>query len=203
MTATLCRTQLDGRARVGETIAIVRQLARDDAELAGLLADDRFAMAGHSYGGKLALWIAAENGDVPVAFAIDPVDGGTERRPGYCAPGTDLTFPRLVEQLPRYTLPPIAMIGAGRAGECAPDGGNSRALYPVLGSDVLHLFLPGAAHQDFVDAAADGSCLACGLCPAGDEDARDVQRLTRGAMVAFFKWRWQGDARYASWLDRK
>jgi predicted dienelactone hydrolase len=201
LTATLCRTQRDGRQRVGETIALVRQLARDDPELRGLLDDDRFAMIGHSYGGKVALWIAADNGDVAIVFALDPVDGGDDRRPGWCGEMTDAAFPRLVEQLQWHAMPPIAMVGAGKAGECAPAAGNSVALYGALRSDVLHLRLPGAGHQDFVDAAADDNCLGCDLCPAGDEAAADVQRFARGSLVAFLKARWQGDMRFASWLS--
>jgi pimeloyl-ACP methyl ester carboxylesterase len=201
--ALTCLTQQSGFDAVTEVLADVRALSHVGGELPGLIdLDAGIATMGHSYGGKLALWRAALDDEVRAVVALDPVDGGDERRAGWCD-SSDEGYPPLASLYDGRPLSPTLMLSAGQAGECAPEEGNAFAISAQLGSPALHLALPRAGHQDFLDAAADDGCVACWLCPASGEDAADVQRLTQAWSVAFVKTVLLGDERYQRYLDRR
>ncbi|MBM4283336.1 MAG: hypothetical protein FJ137_22200 [Deltaproteobacteria bacterium] len=203
VSATFCATQRDGYARARAALHEVRRLSRLPAgrgDLHGLVDERAPAGAvGHSYGGKLALWLATEENGVGAVVALDPVDGGDDRRPGWCPPAPD-GFPQVTARLNDDDLPPALVLMAGRAGECAPASGNGDVLYAALASDAVLLRLPQAAHTDFVDAAGSDDCGACGLCPASGEDGAQVLRLVRGATTSFLRARLLGDDREALWV---
>ena len=205
-----CMTQRDGLERALAAANQVRLLARTPGhELFGVV-DDRQGLAtvGHSYGGKLSLWLAQEH-DVRVdaVVALDPVDGGDDRRPGYCDAASAVDgFPSLAERLPGTPMPPVLVLTAGLSGDCAPANGNGAVLAAAIDDDaddpvdVIELTLPRATHTDFIDDVEDGDCAACGLCPASQEVGADVLRLVRGVTVSFLRHRFLGDGRDAHWL---
>ena len=204
VSATLCTTQRDGYERARAALNEVRLASRRPAERSDLLGlvDERAPVGtvGHSYGGKLALWLAADGNGVGAVVALDPVDGGDDRRPGWCAPAPD-GFPRLAARLPHATVPPTLIVTAGRSGDCAPADGNGDVLFAAIADDAIELRLPDATHTDFVDAAADDDCSVCGLCPASGENGALVLRLVRGATVSFLRHRLLGDPDQARWLS--
>jgi pimeloyl-ACP methyl ester carboxylesterase len=204
LSALGCMTQRDGLQRVTAAANLVRLRARTPGDdLFGVVSDRQgLATVGHSYGGKVSLWLAREH-DVRVdaVVALDPVDGGADNRPGYCSDATvDDGFPRLSERLPGNTMPSVLVFTAGLSGDCAPREGNGAVLAAAIEDDVIQLTLPRATHTDFLDDVADGDCAACGVCPASEERGADVLRLVRGATVSFLRHRFLGDDRDARWL---
>lgn len=199
----LCATQRDGLERVRDAVLEARRRARVPADpLFGLLDDSGpLATVGHSYGGKLSLWLAADS-DVRVdgVVALDPVDGGDERRPGWCGDDDD-GFPAVADLLPTVPMPPTLIVVAGLSGDCAPAAGNGEVLFAALRSETRAslLRLPRATHTDFVDDVFDGACTTCGLCPPSRESGAAVLTLVRGATVSFLRHRLLGDARDARW----
>jgi predicted dienelactone hydrolase len=205
VSATFCATQRSGFLRARAALDEVRRLARlprARSDLHGVV-DERAPVGavGHSFGGKVALWLASEGNGVGAVVALDPVDGGDDRRPAWCGAADD-DFPRIAARLDDDDLPPALLVVAGLSGACAPADGNGDVLFAALRSDAVLLRLPRATHTDFVDAADDENCGVCGLCPRGDEDGGDVLRLTRSAAVSFLRHRLLGDEREADWNTR-
>ncbi len=200
----VCQTQRDGFEHAQRALAEARRRGRvkDDA-LFGLITEGRLATMGHSYGGKLALWLASESAPaVDAAMALDPVDGGDDRRPGYCGDDDD-GFPQLLAALPTTTMPPTLIVMAGLSGDCAPAEGNGDVLFAALPSSTRAtlLRLPRATHTDFIDDVADGECAACGLCPPSQESGAAVLRLVRATAVSFLRYRLLDDDRDARWVE--
>jgi pimeloyl-ACP methyl ester carboxylesterase len=201
-----CGTQRDGFERVQQALQQARRRARTPGDvLEGLIGEGPLATVGHSYGGKLALWLAAEHGlAVDAVVALDPVDGGDERRPGWCGDDDD-GFPALAPALSAGTLtttmPPTVILLAGLSGDCAPAEGNGQVLFDALpsGAPATLLRLPRATHTDFIDDVEDGDCGACGLCPASQESGAEVLRLVRAVTVSFLRHRLLRDGRDAGW----
>lgn len=199
--ALTCLTQQSGYDAVTGAIDQVRERSAFGGELAGIVDEEAgIATIGHSYGAKLALWRAALDDEVQAVVALDPVDGGDERRAAWCDSGDD-GYPTLASIYDGAELAPTVMVSAGQAGECAPEEANAFAISSQLGEPALHFALPRAGHQDFLDAAATDSCVGCGPCPESGEDAADVQRLSQAWSVAFLKTRLLGDERYRGYLD--
>ena len=199
----VCGTQRDGFVRARLALDEARRRGRvPDDELSGLIGEGRLATMGHSYGGKLALWLASETDRaVDAAIALDPVDGGDDRRPGYCGDDDD-GFPTLATMLPGTTMPATLIVMAGLSGDCAPAEGNGDVLFAALppGTRATLLRLPRATHTDFIDDVADGDCAACGLCPPSLESGAAVLRLVRGAAVSFLRARLLRDERDAGFV---
>jgi predicted dienelactone hydrolase len=201
--ATLCRTQVDAYRDI--VLAAKSQLYAEASEnglFPGLVDRDRVGAAGHSLGGKMALWLALEEPDVRAVFALDPVDGsGGRGELAWCRESSEDGFPSLVGRMEGLGVP-VAMVGAGMAGECAPSQGNSLALFGPVVRRATHYLLPGADHADFTDAAEEPVCPACAVCPQGDEAGADVLHFTRTALTAFMKLHLVGDERYRKWTRR-
>lgn len=197
-----CGTQRDGFERVQQAVQLARRRARTPGDpLEGLVGEGPLATVGHSYGGKLALWLAAERDlAVDAVVALDPVDGGDDRRPGWCGDDED-GFPALAPALPSSTMPPTLILLAGLSGDCAPAAGNGEVLFDALPPETRAtlLRLPRATHTDFIDDVEDGDCAACGLCPPSQESGAAVLRLVRGATVSFLRHRLLRDGRDAAW----
>jgi predicted dienelactone hydrolase len=198
-----CGTQRDGFERVQRAVQQARRRARTPGDpVHGLLTDGGpLATVGHSYGGKLALWLAAERDlAVDAVVALDPVDGGGERRPGWCGDAAE-GFPALAPALSKAPMPPTLILLAGLSGDCAPAEGNGQVLFDALpaGTRATLLRLPRAAHTDFIDDVEDGDCGACGLCPPSQEEGAEVLRLMRGATVSFLRHRLLRDEGAARW----
>jgi len=202
-----CGTQRDGFERVQQAVQLARRRGRTPGDpLFGVVDDGPLATVGHSYGGKLALWLAAERDlAVDAVVALDPVDGGDERRPGWCGDDDD-GFPALAPALAASTLtttplPETLILLAGLSGDCAPADGNGQVLFDALpaGTRATLLRLPRATHTDFIDDVEDGDCAACGLCPPSQETGAEVLRLVRGATVSFLRHRLLRDDGAARW----
>jgi pimeloyl-ACP methyl ester carboxylesterase len=197
-----CGTQRDGFERVQQAVQQARRRGRTPGDpLFGLVGEGPLATVGHSYGGKLALWLAAErNLAVDAVVALDPVDGGNERRPVWCGDDAE-GFPALAPALATSMVPPTLIVLAGLSGDCAPAEGNGQVLFDALpeGTRATLLRLPRATHTDFIDDVEDGDCAGCGLCPPSQESGADVLRLVRGTTVSFLRHRLLRDGRDAAW----
>lgn len=199
--AMVCRTQVDVMDQVVKKgVATLRQQSSKDGLFPGLITEGRMGVTGHSLGGKMALWLALEDDHVGAVFALDPVDNGSREDLAWCADRFEHGFPSLLPRLPELRVP-VAMVGAGMAGECAPASGNWEALSTALGAHVERTvyLLPRAGHTDFADSAEDKVCLNCGVCPHGEEKGEDVLRFTRTMLTAFFKVHVARDDRYRNW----
>lgn len=181
--ALRCMTQREGYENVRRAFhRLLREAGRPGAPLYGRIQTDKVGVIGHSYGGKLALWLASDE-QLDAVVALDPVDGGGDRRPDRCPPAPN-GFPRVAPLLGRPSAPPLLLLTAGRSGECAPSPGNGSALYDVTRDKAIELLLPGASHTDFLDAAA-GFCLACARCPPSAEPKGAVLRFTQIVSARF------------------
>lgn len=94
-------------------------------------------VAGHSRGG-LAAWLMADHVDLDGLVLIDPVDaaGPRPRRPAFTLQPTLLPYEALI-------------IGAGRAGPCAPAGVNHEAFAGAT-PGCRHVVLPDLGHADIL-----------------------------------------------------
>ncbi|MFZ9886982.1 MAG: hypothetical protein ACO3JL_05710 [Myxococcota bacterium] len=184
VTALRCMTQRDGYENVRRSLRLVlRDAERPTSPLYGRIDANHIGAMGHSYGGKLALWLTSEEG-LDAVVAVDPVDGGGDRRPDRC-PSAPNGFPRVAPLLGSPYSPPTLILTAGRSGDCAPSSSNGSVLFDAARANALEIRLPHASHTDFLDAAA-GFCLACKLCPPSAEAKGSVLGFTRRVSARFF-----------------
>jgi len=185
--ALVCQTQADGLGRAVDVIASSLDFlsSANAGVLEGVVDGSALVTVGHSYGGKLAFWIALEDERVKGVFTLDPVDGGDEgRRPAYC-PSAPEGFPAIAPRTDELSAIPLVAVQAGKAGDCAPVEGNASVFIGAAAGAARNILLPGAGHADFIDDALEEECAGCDFCPGSEVEASEVQRLVRGALRTF------------------
>ncbi|CAK0850099.1 unnamed protein product, partial [Prorocentrum cordatum] len=124
--------------------------AAAESRAVGRLADaGRVLLAGHSRGAKLSSLAALADDRVQGLCLLDPVDNTrwTEGRPG---------FPSACEAMHRTSVArplPVAIVGAGAGGECAPGQANYLAFFAAAEGPAWLAVLPAAGHAQFLDRA--------------------------------------------------
>lgn len=87
-----------------------------------------------------------------------------------------------LRNLPSERLLPVALVGSGQGGDCAPRNANYLKFYDALQSAGWCVGLQRAGHFTFLDAA---SGLQKAVCPvAEDEGNEDAMRDVAKAVVA-------------------
>jgi predicted dienelactone hydrolase len=163
---------------------------------------DKLGVAGHSRGGKQALFHALDEDRVRAVFAIDPVDSGSP-----FGDPDPVDFPLVSESLAALEIP-TGLLGAGRGGEtfdggvisapCAPVEGNYEVLFEASTAPTTLWTLPEAGHSDFADPCAEDP-EACEPCVAGSDPGQ--ARAVAGALaVSFFRLHLEGEQEQEQWL---
>lgn len=163
-----------------------RELASDASAIAdwlaqsGLVHGDRFGIAGHSTGGKDAIWAAALDRRFAAVVALDPDDQGDES---------------VVHGVLADVAAPLLLVGAelGWKGAdiCAPAAHNYERFFERAPAGTQLLALPGADHVQLMD---DPDALGMGMCRVGTADSAQVLSAANDATIAFFRRHLLGDA---------
>uniref|UniRef100_A0A383WQ75 Chlorophyllase n=1 Tax=Tetradesmus obliquus TaxID=3088 RepID=A0A383WQ75_TETOB len=146
------------------------------------LADTRRVYAaGHSRGAKLAALTAAADPRVAALCLIDPVDVTvyaplSDRFPSAAAALT------AVAQSGRFL--PVAVVGSGLAGDCAPRFNNYSAFFTAAPSAAWEVLLPAAGHFQYLDSTTALQRAVCGGGADGPDDAA-VRAVSQAALVAW------------------
>lgn len=160
---------------------------------------DAIGVAGHSRGGKQAIFAATTDARIGASFTLDPVDSG----PPIGNNPTD--YPSVApERMGDHTIPG-GFVGAGLAGSgpfpfapaCAPPEDNYTQYYGAAAGPSFQYTFADAGHLDFLDSC---SGLTCRTCTAGGNPAA-VRDASRGLMTAFFLTFLADDTRYRAWVD--
>lgn len=179
--------------------------ALEELELLEDVQMERFGVAGHSRGGKQALFHALDEPRVSAVFAVDPVDSGSP----FGDPDPE-EFPLVEEVLGELEIP-AGMVGAGRGAQeyeggvisapCAPEDGNYAVLFEASSTPTTLWALPQAGHSDFADPCAEDP-EECAPCVAG-EDPAQARELTAALLVAFFQLHLEDQQEAAVWLTEQ
>ena len=168
------------------------------------ICDPRFTyLVGHSRGGKIAAITGALDPRVRGVFLIDPVDSNAYAPigPGFPSAVTRLkelrlsafeaakyaatisTTPNASIRVPGDLGPlPVAVVGAGHAGDCVPLEANYNRFYAGSPGGAWELVVHDAGHFQFLDRV---STLQGAVCSVGTGEASVIRRVTQGAMVAW------------------
>ena len=145
---------------------------------------DTIAVAGHSLGGKIAMYHASFDDRIDAVFAIDPVDSA----PPLSSEGAD--YPSVTPQLMGNIALPIGIVGEvtnascmGFCQPCAPEAENFAQYYNHASSPAIQIEIIGANHMSFLD---DPECgFTCDVCSDGTDDPEMSRKLTQKYMVSF------------------
>lgn len=160
---------------------------------------DAIGVAGHSRGGKQAIFAATTDARIGASFTLDPVDSG----PPFGSNPTD--YPSVApERMADHTIPG-GFVGAGLAGTgpfpfapaCAPPDDNYAQYFSAAAGPSFQYAFADAGHLDFLDSC---SGLTCRTCTAGSDPAA-LRDASRGLMTAFFLTFLAQDTRYRAWVD--
>lgn len=148
----------------------------------------RTATAGHSLGGKLAVFAASLDARVKAVIAWDPVDS---------------TNPSVVPEKMVGMSAAVAVVGeltnaSGGGMPCAPAAENFEKFYAAAGTSALRITVANADHMDWVD---DPSCGFCGFCTAGTASNEVARTVSRRVDVAWLRRQLDGDLTMDAWLD--
>lgn len=168
-------------------------------ELLGRADLTTFVAAGHSLGGKAAVWLALEDARVAAVVALDPVDDAM----GPGAPSEER--PSLApERMGEMTVPGLyvaAQLSPTGTTPCAAKSSNACRFVestPAEASPRLYV-LQDFGHMQFVDAYG---CMQCHACARGPQDAHEPKQvLARGLMVAFLEDVIRGRSESRYWLE--
>jgi pimeloyl-ACP methyl ester carboxylesterase len=158
---------------------------------------NKIATMGHSLGGKLALFNAAEDERVIATLALDPVDGDPSPLPD------PSIRPTLADDILGRVTGAVGLIGELSNAEsqnafspaCAPRANNFQTIYAALtnASWLVEWELIGADHMDFVSACPDGLFSPCSACEEGSMAPDRVINLSVDFASAFFAFHLRGE----------
>ncbi|CAI5457659.1 unnamed protein product [Closterium sp. Yama58-4] len=156
---------------------------------------DKFAISGHSRGGKVAFGVArglVKKSPVTIGAVIlvDPVDGASNKTKNY--PAT------LTHRPGSISLGiPVLVIGAGLGPipeqpggmPCAPAYFGHKFFYSDLADSAYHVVMPRYGHADFNNDMR----VTVNVCPGGPKKKK-ARAATAGLVVAFLKAKLESDS---------
>ena len=180
---------------------IEKEGANPLSKFSGKLDTSKIGVAGHSLGGKIALYFAINDKRASAVFAIDPVDA----TPPFTQPSPS-DYPSAAPELMGQLTVPVVLVGETTNGQgggfspaCAPLEDNFQQYYAAATSPALEIEFVGASHFSFLD---NPNCaFICGTCPKGSDNPNITRAMTQKYMIAFFKRNFFKDANYTSWLN--
>lgn len=186
-------------------VALISWIEQNAADASGPLGGKadaaRLALAGHSMGGKIALYAATEDARPQAVIGIDPVDtvGGPGSQP---TPDRPSVTPELMDRIHVPLLLLGETVNATCSGfmcqACAPEEDNFHQYYQYAASPALEVEIVGANHMSFLD---DPDCgWVCSMCPKGSDDPGETRRLTRRYLTAFLNVVLRGELGYRTFL---
>lgn len=168
--------------------------------LEGAIDPQRIGASGHSLGGKLSLFAAAEDSRIKASATLDPVDGGP---PGG---GDPARFPSVAPEMMEEIRVPLLFIGndLGRAAlagvACAPEEENYERFFEAANPPAIEVTQRGVGHMQYLDNPECG--LACAVCVRGSTPSEEVRAKTQAYLTAFYLEQLKGLDGALEWLDR-
>jgi pimeloyl-ACP methyl ester carboxylesterase len=152
--------------------------------------------AGHSVGGKGAVWATILDPRIKACVAIDPVDD--DQSPIGQDP---VKHPSVTPELMGGFSVPALFLAGQDSGSCAPAASNACRFDEAATSSNPHYLavMKDFGHMQFVDASF---CLACAACSSGVSGAAETLAKDgeRGLIVAFLQEQVRGDAAWHTFL---
>ncbi|GFR52302.1 hypothetical protein Agub_g14839, partial [Astrephomene gubernaculifera] len=127
---------------------------------------------------KLAALVGATDPRVTALCLLDPVDN-TVYAP--LAPGFPSALAAL-RTLPPERSPPLALVGGGLGGDCAPRQANYRRFFSACTGAAWEVGIQEAGHFQFLDSP---NGLQRALCPTGSAGDAAVRAVGQAVMVAW------------------
>lgn len=170
----------------------------------------KIAAAGHSLGGKGAIWAVSAEPKLAAGLAFDPVDGNPSPLGGMPSDSQPMLVPTETAKITQ----PMGFFGATQSRCAAPPtfpGAPSQACAPEM-LDAAHFFGGTTAstqkylwtvwdygHMQFLDNSMCGT--TCSSCVAGKSDPDARKKAVGGVAVAFLRKVLLSDASMQTWLD--
>lgn len=187
----------DARFVIDHCLALA---ADTSSPLFGLIDSGAIGAAGHSFGGKIALFEAVTDSRIRAIATLDPVDGSGP------VLNNPILYPSVTPELMPEIDAPLLFVGAELGGlsdrliPCAPVTDNYQRFYEAANSPAIEITQSGAGHGQYADP---GAGLVLAACDPGTAPADWVRASSAAYLTAFFLGRLGGDAGALSWLDAR
>lgn len=167
-------------------VAALRSLldfAASSPDICRLSDPGRTLLVGHSRGAKLSSLAAAADERVCGLCLLDPIDNTVwaPEAPGF--PSACSALRSLDEERPSGPLP-VAIVGAGFGGDCAPAEANYQQFFDAVGRPCWLLVVPSAGHAQFLDPAGLG-LVQRAVCGDGGAEDKAVRLAAVTVCLAF------------------
>ena len=176
------------QANANHTIAVIDWLLSTQNPHVNIIDKKHIATAGHSLGGKIAIYAAALDSRISNVIAWDPVDTGgppCQIDPVGCKRWS--VTPEMMGDVSANLLIMGGMTGTGLF-TCTPEGESHHSYFEETTPSALHLDFP---HSDHMDWMRDGGKTLIGLlgnliCGSlGSTSFEDVHRIANQTQVAW------------------
>ncbi|CAE8734631.1 unnamed protein product [Polarella glacialis] len=134
-------------------VASLRSLldfVESDPMLQRIFVTNRVLLVGHSRGGKLSSLVAGVDERVAGVCLLDPVDNTIWAPLGPGFPSATDALRSLPFLRPQRQVP-VAIVGAGTGGDCAPAMSNYHQFFAAAPSPAWLVVIPAAGHAQFMD----------------------------------------------------